>query len=77
MEPAEIIETAAGCLNPTERDDRTSGGEAAAIITSAGAAASSCIQIDRRNLSAEVVLGADRVTTLGGELLPAREAQPA
>ncbi|GAA5168580.1 cytidine deaminase [Pseudonocardia eucalypti] len=36
MTPAEIIETAAACLNPTEQDDRASGGVAAAIITRSG-----------------------------------------
>ena len=36
MRPTEIIETAAACLNPAERDDRTSGGVAAAIVTRHG-----------------------------------------
>lgn len=36
MEPAELIDVAAGCLNPTEQDDRTSGGVASAIVTLSG-----------------------------------------
>ncbi|MGW3472752.1 cytidine deaminase family protein [Saccharopolyspora sp. NPDC000995] len=36
MKPAEIIEAAAGCLNPTEQDDRASGGVAASIVTRNG-----------------------------------------
>ncbi|MDA2805326.1 cytidine deaminase [Nocardiopsis suaedae] len=128
METTEIIATAAGCLNPAERDDRTSGGVAAAIVARGGevflgvcidtvsgmgfcaehAAAAAMVtagrfeiaqvvavtrdeatggllvlppcgrcreflyRIDRRNLGAEVVLGADSVAALG-DLLPARD----
>ncbi|MER7013350.1 cytidine deaminase [Saccharopolyspora sp. NPDC000359] len=36
MKPAEIIKTAADCLNPTEQDDRASGSVAAAIVTRHG-----------------------------------------
>lgn len=36
MEPVELIEIAASRLNPTEQDDRTSGGVASALVTPSG-----------------------------------------